>query len=138
MPYPSTTLYPQTTGLYPGDGLEVAPEVVTGDAVNPTEDSITLEGTVDPNGLTTHWYFEFGLSTAYGQQTPTRSAGTGISPVDVAWIQGGLEGATVYHYRLVGYSPAGIDYGEDDFFFTLVGINGRVLRSYIHEAQRVQ
>ena len=45
------------------------PVAVTGSATNVTVTSATLNGTVDPNGRTTKWYFEYGTSTSYGAKT---------------------------------------------------------------------
>src|SRR6266550_4924519 len=42
------------------------PDVVTGSASSITASSATLNGTVDPNGRTTTYYFEYGSSTSYG------------------------------------------------------------------------
>ena len=36
----------------------------------------TLAGTVDPNGHTTTWYFQYGNGTSYGHQTPSHSRET--------------------------------------------------------------
>ena len=43
--------------------------------VTPT--TATLNGTVDPNGRATTWYFEYGTSTSYGTKTAVKDAGAG-------------------------------------------------------------
>jgi hypothetical protein len=58
------------------DGIfttSAAPIAVTGSATNVTTTSATLNGTVDPNGRATTWYFEYGTSTSYGSKTPRRA-----------------------------------------------------------------
>ena len=46
-----------------------APVAVTGSATSVTTTTATLNGTVDPNGRATTWYFEYGTSTSYGSKT---------------------------------------------------------------------
>ena len=61
-----------------------APVAVTGSATSITVTSATLNGTVDPNGRATAWYFEYGTSTSYGSKTAERNAGSGTSTVSVS------------------------------------------------------
>ncbi len=56
---------------------------------------------VDPNGTATSYAFEYGTSTAYGQQTATVPAGAGTDPVAVAATVGGLQPGVQYHFRLL-------------------------------------
>src|SRR5205814_9847711 len=42
-----------------------APVVITNPATNVTSSSATLNGTVDPHGLTTTVYFQYGTTTSY-------------------------------------------------------------------------
>ena len=51
-----------------------APVAVTGAADSITETSANLNGTVDPNGGTTTYHFEYGTSAAYGLTTPENTA----------------------------------------------------------------
>jgi hypothetical protein len=61
----------------------VPPDVSTGDASGITPSSATLNGTVDANGRSTTYYFDYGTSTSYGTRTSSRSAGaeTSAQPV---------------------------------------------------------
>ena len=64
------------------DGIvatSAAPAAATGSATNVTTSSATLNGTVDPNGRATVWYFEYGTSTSYGSKTE-HSAGSVFEP----------------------------------------------------------
>ena len=61
-----------------------APAVVTGAATAVTPTTATLNGTVDPNGRATTWYFEYGTSTSYGTKTAVKDAGSGGSAVAVS------------------------------------------------------
>ena len=84
-----------------------------------TTSSATLNGTVDPNGRATVWYFEYGTSTSYGSKTAEHSAGSGGSAVPVTIGVSGLARGRVYHYRLVATSDAGTSRGADQTFSTV-------------------
>jgi RHS repeat-associated protein len=75
----------------------------------------TLKGSVNPKGLATTYWFEYGPTAAYGTSIPAepKSAGSGSSPVEVGETVSGLEEGTTYHYRLVATSAGGTAYGED-------------------------
>ena len=95
-----------------------APTAATGSATAATTRSARLAGTVNPNGQTTSWYFEYGASTSYGGRTTARNAGSGARPVNVASSPGGLRRATTYHYRLVAVNASGTSLGSDRTFRT--------------------
>ena len=96
-----------------------APVAVTGPATSVTPTSATLNGTVDPNGRETTWYFEYGTSTSYGSKTAEKNAGAGTSTVSVAGPVSGLTRGRLYHYRLVATSDAGTSRGADQTFSTI-------------------
>jgi hypothetical protein len=102
-------------GIFTTFGLPVA---LTGAATSVTVSSATLTGSVDPNGRSTTWYFEYGTSTSYGSKTSTQSAGSGTSPTGVAASVSGLARGRLYHYRLVASSDAGTARGADRTFST--------------------
>jgi hypothetical protein len=74
--------------------------------------SATLEGGIYPNGLPTTYWWQYGASTAYGQQTPAQSAGGGQLPETVQSTLT-LSPSTTYHYRLVAANADGTAYGYD-------------------------
>ncbi|HTX47060.1 MAG TPA: beta-propeller fold lactonase family protein, partial [Solirubrobacteraceae bacterium] len=78
----------------------------------------TLNGTVNPQGHSTTYYFEYGPSASYGQLTATTSAGSGTSSVPVSASLTGLAAGTPYHYQLVATSATGTTYGGDQTFTT--------------------
>jgi hypothetical protein len=94
------------------------PAVTTGAAASVTQSTVTLTGTVDPNGAATTYFFQFGTTTLYGLQT---SAGTvtGTKPHHVAIAVAGLAPFTRYHYRLVARNAKGLTKGHDRSFKTL-------------------
>jgi hypothetical protein len=104
-----------------GDGVfttPTAPVAATGSATSVTVSSAKLNGTVDPNGRATTWYFEFGTSTGYGKKTPSTSAGSGTTATGVSAAVSGLTPGRIYHYRLVASSDAGTSRGADRTFST--------------------
>lgn len=95
-----------------------APTAITGpvSAVGPT--SATASGTVNPNGQSTSWHFEYGTSTSYGRNTSSKSAGSGTANVQVSGVLTGLSPSTTYHYRLVAANMGGTTRGGDGIFTT--------------------
>ena len=92
--------------------------MVTGAASGVTPTTATLNGTVDPNGRATTWYFEYGTSTSYGTKTAVKDAGSGGSAVAVSAALANLARGRLYHYRLVATSDAGTSRGADQTFTT--------------------
>jgi hypothetical protein len=82
-----------------------------------TFNAATLTGSVDPNGHSTSWYFQYGPTTSYGAQTPTRSAGSSGNR-SVSEAIGGLTASRTYHFRLVATNSVGTSYGADTVFTT--------------------
>lgn len=74
-----------------------------------------LEGTVDPNGTETSYRFQYGPTTAYGQESSVgyEDLEAAEEPSEVVESVAYLKPATTYHYRLVATSAAGTDYGAD-------------------------
>ena len=97
-----------------------APTATTNPASGVTSSGATLNGMINPNGNSTHCYFEWGTSTTYGSAIPTQSDSGGTSDVNVSALINGLTPNTTYHYRLVAISSAGRTNGGDQTFETLV------------------
>jgi len=93
-----------------------SPSVTTLSATNVTGTTATLNGTINPNGLSTNYHFEWGTTTGYGNTTPVADAGSGTSliPVDATIV--GLTGGVVYHFRLIGANSDGTVHGSDVTF----------------------
>jgi hypothetical protein len=84
-----------------------------------------LNGIVNPNGILTLHYWEYGTTTAYGKKTSSWSVGSGTSNADVYADVGNvppkvgsLTPNTTYHFRLVAENSAGKAYGADMTFTT--------------------
>ncbi len=94
------------------------PGVATGGAARVTASTATLTGSVDPNGLRTRYFFEYGPTRAYGSRTPVQLAGSGTRVVTAIADVGGLAAATRYHFRLVARNREGSRRGRDRTFRT--------------------
>jgi hypothetical protein len=79
-------------------------------------DGATLAGGVYANGAPTTVYWQYGTTSAYGQQTPLTAVGSGPAAVPVRAALTGLAPHTVYHYRLVAENRYGASYGYDSTF----------------------
>jgi uncharacterized repeat protein (TIGR03803 family) len=95
-----------------------APVVITNPATLIASYSATLNGSVDPHGLTTSVYFQYGTTTSYGLTTSPQSK-TGNTYQNVAAGIGSLSANTVYHFRIVATNSAGTVHGADRTFTTL-------------------
>jgi hypothetical protein len=94
------------------------PGVSTGQVNGVSYGSAILTGVVDPRGRDTSYYFQYGLTKAYGAQSAIADAGAGTNAVGVSLPVGGLQPLTQYHYRLVAVSSAGVNDGSDRTFVT--------------------
>jgi hypothetical protein len=94
------------------------PVVITNPATNVASSSATLNGSLDPHGLTTTVYFQYGTTTSYGHTTPMQSQ-TGNTYRNIAANISGLTTHTTYHFRIVATNSAGTRFGGDRTFTTL-------------------
>jgi phosphodiesterase/alkaline phosphatase D-like protein len=95
------------------------PTADTGAVTGVTTATAVLNGTVNPEGLATSYYFQYGTSSGYGHNTSTRSAGSGTASAAVSQSLSGLAARTTYHYRIVAVSAAGTVDGRDATFATV-------------------
>jgi hypothetical protein len=111
----------------PAIALAAEPTAST-DAIDPEaieQDYVLVTGIVNPGGVATSYFFQYGPTTEYGQTTPTIPIGSGKNDVGVSVGIDGLTPATTYHYRIVAtYTPtkdyaAGLAVGADQTFTTL-------------------
>ena len=80
--------------------------------------SATLRARVRPNSQETTYSFEWGTTTAYGNQTSSASAGSAAAEQTVDAAISGLNAQTSYHYRVVATNASGTTYGQDWTFTT--------------------
>ena len=94
------------------------PIVTTGSATSVTPTSAILNGNVNPGGLETTYYFEYGTTTAYGSTTTETSAGSGDTEIDVNASATSITPQTTYHFRIVAANASDKSYGSDMTFAT--------------------
>lgn len=97
------------------------PTVTTTPASSLTKTSAILNGTVKPNGLSTQYRFEYGLTEAYGSKAPIPDGTLGSNlyvTQNVSQIVGSLQPDTTYHFRLVASNAKGTTQGLDQTFTT--------------------
>ena len=83
-----------------------------------------MSAQIDPNGIPTSYYFEYGPSATYGSKTSEASAGSGTEPVTVSAQLAGLEPAEQYHFRVVAVNEAGSEPGAEATFATYASVPG--------------
>ena len=77
-----------------------------------------MTATVNPNGLPTNVFFEYGANNVLDLKTPKISVAAGLDPTKVAADLLGLEPGTSYSYRVVAESLAGTTTGPTMTFST--------------------
>jgi hypothetical protein len=99
-----------------------APTVTTGTPSDIGMTSADIGGSVNPNGLATTYWFQWGTTTSYGNifsepyfTLPAQNTKVGIGPEPLT----GLSQNTTYHYRLDANNSDGTTYGPDQSFTTL-------------------
>jgi hypothetical protein len=92
-----------------------APAVGTSPPISVDGVQATLTGAVNPRGLPTNYYFEWGTSTAYGSSTLVESAGSGEEGI-AEGSRVTVQPHTLYHYRIVASNAVGVSYGSDQTF----------------------
>jgi hypothetical protein len=97
-------------------GTTALPAVITNNATSEYVSSATLNGTINPNGISTTYYFEYGTDTNYGTTTAIGNAGSGSDDVQVNADITGLSDSTSYHFRLVATNIGGASYGSDKYY----------------------
>jgi hypothetical protein len=102
------------------------PGVSTGPTSQVNSNSATVTGVINPNGQSTSWSFQYGISTSYGAQTFGGTVAAGSAPVTVSQALQGLAPATIFHYRLVGsHGGTATSFGADQIFMTFPTVRPR-------------
>ncbi len=101
--------------------IQEPPVAATGDPSGVSGSAATLVGAVDPRGLLTEVYFEYGLTNLYGKKTEVRMVTSAGGFQDFLSPSGGLIPDAIYHYRIVASNGAGTTYGEDVTFRVAIG-----------------
>ena len=105
-----------------GPAATQPPVSVTKNATSVTASAATLHGTVDPNGLSTNYWFEYSTDSLLGsvllKTTASKAVGSGNGAVSLSADVSGLASNTTYFFRIVGESSAGTVRGENLTFTT--------------------
>jgi hypothetical protein len=101
-----------------GDEFVEAPAATTNPATSVVAQSATLNGTVDPKGAPTTYYFEYGPTDAYGSSTAVSDAGSGTGAAAATAAVSGLTPGTTYHFRIRAANSGGSVLGADQTFTT--------------------
>ena len=109
----------------PDETFRTLPPVsIEGESVSHvTDGSAQLEAALDPNRLSTEFFFEYGHTASYEARIPITSGKIGalsvVVPVNV--LLEGLTSGSTYHFRVVAHNVAGTVTGTDQVFTTQVG-----------------
>lgn len=95
-----------------------APDVITNGAPNVGPVHGLMRAEVNPNGLATFSWFEWGVDISYGSRTRAKGIGNEAGPLLTDELILGLETGRRYHYRAVARNQGGMIYGEDETFTT--------------------
>jgi hypothetical protein len=121
---PGTYVWTWGNGANQNFTLQIPPPVtgppvaITNPATLIASFSAKLNGSVNPHGLTTSVYFQYGTTSSYGLTTAPQSH-SGNTSQDVSAHISGLTASTTYHFRIVTTNSAGTRYGSDETFTTL-------------------
>jgi sugar lactone lactonase YvrE len=97
----------------------IVPLVTMQAASNVNQNSATLTATLNPGGSVTTYYFEYGWTTFYGNQTAATTTSTSDSAeISVTAPLNGLRPGRQYHFRLVASNSLGTKRGTDMMFTT--------------------
>lgn len=94
------------------------PSVSTGGASAITSSVATVSGSVNPNGSSTVYSFQYGTSTQLGQQTALLPVGDDTTTHAVSAALGSLQAGTTYYYRTIATNDAGTATGTTLTFST--------------------
>ncbi len=105
-----------------------APVVSGGAPTTKTNNGAAVAGTVNPEGIPTQAFFQYGLDPSqrgpgastvlYDQSTPAQPIGSDATDHPVTASLTGLIPGALYHVRLVATSSAGTTFGQDQTFTT--------------------
>jgi hypothetical protein len=94
------------------------PQATTLAATSVGASNATLNATVNPGGADTTVYFQYGLTSSYGNVTTTNILPAGLTTVDTSNLLSSLTPGTLYHFRVVATNSAGTNAGADLTFTT--------------------
>lgn len=108
----------------------------------------TLNGSLQPNGFDTHYFFEYGRcndiftcrTASYEASTPTEDAGSATETKAVSAAIAGLEPNEIYRFRVIAENTFGLTPGQEGLFLTHVvapQVSGTPSASFITSSSAV-
>jgi hypothetical protein len=127
---PNTTYHCQlvaTNGAGQGASVDMTfttlpaepPSITVGSPTSITSSNAVVSGTLSPNGASTGYYVQWGLTTGYGSAGPGSTVPADTNMVTIYGGLVGLSANTTYHYRFVATNSAGTTYSADTTLTTL-------------------
>src|SRR6188474_3629523 len=110
-------------GLLAPAAHAAAPSLGPATETNVQGTSVLLKGTVDPEGLTTTYRFQYGTASNLvgASETPSQPAGQGTDPRPARASLSGLAPSTIYYFRLLATNSSGTTTGITASFTTTKG-----------------
>ncbi len=97
-------------------------DLLTGAAIEITDESAKLTGSFQADKYEVHYYFEYGPSTNYGRTVPVPpgdAVAPGAGSLDVPPVLlSDLQTGATYHFRIVASNATGKTFGQDEAFTT--------------------
>ncbi len=100
--------------------FDTHPSVDTLPASDVSFASATLNGTANPKGLNMSAWFEWGLTTDYGNVTPAQALGAGGNVTNFSEVLTNLFPSSTFHFRSVAFNGIEVLTGTDQTFVTPV------------------
>lgn len=98
--------------------LSLAPLVKIKHTIDVTETTAVLYGQVNPNSLTTSYYFEYGTTQALGLVTPSYPASDTTVFVNISAPVANLQPRQTYYFRLVAFNGSATSKTVSSTLFT--------------------
>jgi phosphodiesterase/alkaline phosphatase D-like protein len=105
-----------------GPAAEAAPRVVTKNATEIATSSATLQGTMNPNGLETKYWFEYSTDSLFGTVLVNKTSEVALNAnrttSSVETKVSNLQPKTTYYFRIAAQNSLGLVHGENLKFKT--------------------
>ena len=97
------------------------PSAVTSTSVSPSGTTAIVNGTVNPKGAFTSYWYEYGTNSNLGSKTPNQTMGSGFISIQAPGYIVDLTKNTTYYFRLVAENQYGRVAGTQYTFRTTDG-----------------
>lgn len=94
------------------------PSVTTKAPTYRSQSTAVLDGSINPNGVQTSYWYEYGLTNALGSMSPQQLIGGGYLTYPAPALISGLSSNTNYYFRIAGQNQYGKVYGGIETFKT--------------------